>query len=181
MSKDGRTTQDLLPNKTVRNAPERTWKFAEAALPTSLKFLSQETLRIGPETFTKHAHTDTYTVHMYTIRTTRQFKERIKLRIKNGNLIGRLEHVSNACQKRVKRIVFPWKEGEDLNTALQGVSAVRSALLKERTKSLYRNLDQSFALAIDVITPLMLDGLVSSGTGSDRDKVRRPASSGRGR
>lgn len=162
MLRDDRTTQDLLLGKTARNAPERTWKLAEADFPTTLAFVSQETLQIGPEIFTKHTHINTYTVHMYTIRTTRQFKERIKLRIGNGALTGRLEHVSNACQKRTKRIAFPWKKGEELRAALQSVSAVRSALLKERTKALYRNLDQSFALAIDVITPIMLDGLIPS-------------------
>ena len=163
MPRDGQIMQNPLAKKTARNAPERTWKLAEADLPTILKFLSQETLQIGPEIFAKHAHTDTYTVHMYTVRTTRQLKERVKLRIKDGDLTGRLEHVSNACQKRTKRIVFPWKAGEQLRAALQSVSAVRSALLKERTKALYRNLDQSFALAIDVITPIMLDGLIPSG------------------
>ena len=162
MPRDGQTMSNPLSSKTARNAPERTWKLAEADFPTILEFLSQETLQIGPEIFTKHAHTDTYTVHMYTVRTTRQLKERIKLRIKNGDLTGRLEHVSNACQKRTKRIVFPWKAGEQLRAALRSVSAIRSALLKKRTKSLYRNLDQSFVIAVDVITPLILDGLIPS-------------------
>lgn len=160
--RDDRTTDPLL-GKTARNAPERTWKLAETDFPTVLGFLSQETLQIGPEIFTKYAHTDTYTVHLYTVQTTRQLKERIKLRIKNGELTGRLEHVSNTCQKRTKRIVFPWKAGEELRASLQSVSAIKSALLKERTKALYRNLNQSFVLAIDVITPLMLDGLIPSG------------------
>ncbi len=145
-------------------APERTLGLRQNALGEAVTLVSSNMLNVGQTVFRQLDSRNTHSVHLYTTRTTTTFKERAKLRIKNGELVGCLEHISNLDNRRKKERILNWKVGAQLVKLLLSLAAFKSCLLKDRMKTRYASSDQEFNVAVDTIIPLNLGKFSKSGS-----------------